>query len=528
MPISLGQVQRLSQKQVQKMSQAQIQSLKILAMGSQDLAKEIYTEVERNPALEIVGDPLADGVGKTKSVSNTFGESSRYGASSSSGSAKSDAFQEVLESQADNRQTLSEHLLQQFNVMRLSDDEIELGQRLIQNLDKNGFHILAPVSLLDKNRPAQNQAMLSKCLDIIHRLDPQGVCCQNYEESLYIQATIREDASFATLFILDGHFDFLNPPIPSKVAKKIESFVEENKKLSFNKLDIKQISEITEDDIVESLAYIKTLEPFPAQDYGTESAPYIEPDVYVDKVFDDNQQISFRIRVAKNILPKVEVSKDFNFENASKASKEEKKFVDDAIKNAKVFLESLEYRNETIANACQAIVEAQKPFFEKGPRFLLPLRQKDIAEKIKVHETTISRMSGSKYIQCEWGLFAIKYFFTNAVGTQATSTVSSVPSSEISIEAPSTDSNASPKTQAASNSNVASISSSETVPATALSKTAVKYEIAEILSSLPVNSKPLSDQKISDILAAKGIKVARRTVAKYRNELQIESSYNRT
>ena len=122
----------------------------------------------------------------------------------------------------------------------------------------------------------------------------------------------------------------------------------------------------------------------------------------------------------------------------------------------------------------------QAAFFEQGPRSLAPLRQKDVAELLGVHETTISRMANGKYVQCEWGLFEIGYFFTNQVGTDKST-----------------------------------------------SQTGVKAEIEEILKAHEGDKKPLSDQKIADMLAERGIKIARRTVAKYRAALNINSSYSR-
>ena len=168
------------------------------------------------------------------------------------------------------------------------------------------------------------------------------------------------------------------------------------------------------------------------------------------------------------------------------------------------------YRESTTLKAAQEIVAAQIEFFRKGARYLAPLRQKDIAEKLGVHETTISRMANSKYLSCEWGIFPISYFFTNAVGT--------------SKPEKSATKNEALQTSGDSLSNEKSAAPHNNAP---ISKEAVKYEIAQILDEHKNDKKALSDQKISDLLAEKGIKVARRTVAKYRNELNVSSSYER-
>ena len=144
------------------------------------------------------------------------------------------------------------------------------------------------------------------------------------------------------------------------------------------------------------------------------------------------------------------------------------------------------------------IVKHQIEFFEKGALYLKPLRLKDVAEKIDVHETTISRISNGKYLQCEWGLFELKYFFSNAVSVQSKDDDSKIESSSVENQ-----------------------SSQEKV----LSNESIKQELLAILKT--EEGKNFSDQKLCDKLSEKGINIARRTVAKYRKELNFDSSYDR-
>ena len=160
--------------------------------------------------------------------------------------------------------------------------------------------------------------------------------------------------------------------------------------------------------------------------------------------------------------------------------------VEESVRSANDFMESLAFRKKTLLLACQQIVRLQKDFFEKGPRYLKPLRQKDIAAIINVHEATISRMANEKYLRCSQGLFKLSFFFTNAVGQNLPET--------------------------------------EEIPA---SKQGVMAELEKILEEHKDDKKALSDQKIADILLERGIKIARRTVAKYRSQLNIDSSYSR-
>ena len=522
--------QTMSQAQVQKMSQTQIMSLNMLAMSSADLRNEIYSYVAKNPALEIKSDSLETGVKSSHqelSASARFSDNTRYGTASASGTAASDNFQAALESNADEREPLTDHLEHQLNSMKLSDEEKSLCLKLIYNLDEKGFHILAPISFLNPENPLHTEEFLSHCLNIIQNLDPIGSCTSNYRESLFVQAKISGEASDLSLFLLESHehFEFLNPPQPQKIQKKIAEYLSEQKKLKFNQKDGISLSkdDFSIEEICNSLDFIRTLDPYPARNFGTSQTNFISPDVIVTKNpdFEENQngEAEFTVAYAREFLPKLEISKEYtsliksteikdgDTSELSERKKAELKFARNSVNEAKVFIESVLYRESTILKAAQEIVSAQIQFFRKGARFLAPLRQKDIAEKLGVHETTISRMASSKYLACEWGIFPIGYFFTNAV----------------SAAKPKTDS----KEQSEENQSAVASGKSQTTENAPLSKESVKYEIAQILEEHKNDKKALSDQKISDILAEKGIKVARRTVAKYRGELNINSSYGR-
>lgn len=485
-------------------------SLNLLAMSGADLRNEIYSYAAKNPALEIKSDSLESGVQSSKTeISNTsrFSDNTHYGSASPSGSQASDNFQAALESNADEREPLTDHLEHQLNAMNLSEEEKSLCLKLIYNLDEKGFHILAPISFLNPENPIHDEEFLIHCLEIVQRLDPVGTCTNNYRESLFVQAKTSGLSSDLTLFLLESneHFDFLNPPQPQKIQKKISDYLSEQKKLKFKQNEGRSLEkeDYSIEEIEKSLDFIRTLDPYPARNFGSKQTNYVSPDVIVSKNESSESENEFTVSFAREFLPHLEISKDYTSlikstqikdgENSeqSERKKAELKFARTSVNEAKVFIESILYRENTILKAAQKIVSAQINFFRKGPRFLAPLRQKDIAEALGVHETTISRMASSKYIECEWGIFPIGYFFTNAVGA---SKEEKSPSSE--------------------NSDI-------------LSKEAVKYEIAALLEEHKNDKKALSDQKISDILAEKGIKIARRTVAKYRGELNINSSYER-
>jgi len=159
-----------------------------------------------------------------------------------------------------------------------------------------------------------------------------------------------------------------------------------------------------------------------------------------------------------------------------------KQFVASKIRDARWFIQTIQLRNNTLLKVATAVVEFQRDFFLRGPKYIAPLTLRDIAGEIGVHETTVSRLTNGKYIQTEYGVFELKHFFSNAVtGTNSRGTQ--------------------------------------------FSKEGVKAIIREILED--GSQQGLSDQKISELLERRGVKIARRTVAKYRGELDIQSSYDR-
>ena len=163
--------------------------------------------------------------------------------------------------------------------------------------------------------------------------------------------------------------------------------------------------------------------------------------------------------------------------------KEARRFAQEHVRDARWFINSIQQRHRTLLKIARAILDFQREFFIRGPKYLVPLTLKDIAEEVSVHETTVSRISNAKYIQTEWGLYPLKYFFTNSISGSGSS-------------------------------------------GSRFSKEGVKERVREILEANS-SGKKLSDQKISDMLKKEGINIARRTVAKYRGELDIESSFGR-
>ena len=316
---SLRMAQKTSQNQkmaqTQKMSQTQIMSLKLLNMSSGELRNEIYEKAAKNPALVVTEDRFQDGDAKAaneKQGKNRFSDSTFIGKATASGIQASDNFQAALENNEDFREPLADHLEHQINSMNLSAGEQNLCKKLIYNLDKNGFNILAPEALINKDAPKSEQTpeFLSKCKNLVQNLDPVGTCTNNFEESLFVQAKIKGNASACTLFLLN-HFEYLNPPQTAKIKKKIENYFKENEKLQFN-TNFKRF-EHDEEDIEESLDFIKKLDPFPARNFGTSQTNFVIPDVKIEEIKNSDEEDTapeFKISLSLESLPKIEVAKD--------------------------------------------------------------------------------------------------------------------------------------------------------------------------------------------------------------------------
>jgi RNA polymerase sigma-54 factor len=433
MSVGLVQSQRLA------LRSELLQSVMLMELPIADLRAKIEEELQKNPALEVKEDKSVVSFErldkKTTDCKNT---------------AYSDGHKEFMEGMLSRPQTLQDYLLWQLNLAPVAKKVRDAGNLIIQNLSNDGFHI-EDVNFLLKNNSAKD---VQKALVLVQSLDPQGCAATDYKESLIIQARLRFGDKTAN------------------EIQKILPYLSDFEKGKF--LLATRKTKISEDELEELFEKLKTLSPFPGRQFtGSLGTRYVVPDVSVIRKDDE-----FKIIINNEEIPVLKVSKSF-LDNYDVKKSDERSFIRNSIKDAKLFITSLNRRNKTIFKVSRAIVYYQKDFFEKGPKYLHPLTLRKIAEKLELHETTISRAANGKYMETEWGIFEIRHFFTNAIG----------------------DENAD------------------------FSKGGVKEIIREIITNEKDN---LSDNNIVEILKKSGISIARRTVAKYRNELELGSSYERT
>ena len=500
--------QTLGQRLEQRMSQSQIQSLDVLAMPTIELRERIAEEVAENPALELIRGTQQQSIpsaGLTKPLDyapkmerrEPFYRNDR--AVSAFSAEASDAFQTFLENiPAPQRQSLQSHLLEQLFVHKLNPLTASFAERIIGNLTQDGFHVVPVHELFkaelsqksNKKGSALTRHKIAHALSIVRRLDPIGCATKDFKQSLLVQAKILFHDKIAidpvysyTIDILANHFAYLEKARPYSLVRAVN----ENADIPYK---------LTQENAEDILSLIASLNPFPGRLLATDITPdeYIIPTAFIER---NDQEFSIKINDLE--VPLLTVSSEFQNLISHTKDVAAKTYIKEQTQKAKAFIGSLNQREKTIVAVLRKIVAVQEAFFLTGDkRRLVPLTQQQIAKELDIHESTVSRTVAGKYVQCQWGTFEIQYFFTNSVSAQ-------------------------PQSGTLSQSDT---SASPDIPAT---REGVKDCIKELLTEQAAKGAKLSDQKISDLLQARfGISVARRTVAKYRKELDIGSSYSRT
>jgi RNA polymerase sigma-54 factor len=458
----LSQRPVLRQEQRLKMTPQLYQAIRIMALPLQDLQVTIQEELERNPALEVLEDNSTtslDAAPEADEEESVFAESSDPGYLNGSGGTDDDAKRRFLEGALSRPETLQEHLLWQLRLQPLTPQEFRLGELLIRNLDDNGFVLEAPETL-DRAAPPER---LRKLMEMIQGFEPPGCCTRDFTDSLLAQIRVHPHPEPGSADLVRTHMELA-----------------ERGKLA----DIARGMAVSEQQVHAILDFVRELDPIPGRNYSAEQVRYVSPDVTV-------RQIDGELGLLLNdeLIPVLGINQFFEKLSRDDPDRELKKFVNRNLQDARWFMRSIDERSRSLLKVTRAVVEVQREFFRRGPKYLVPLTLKDVAAEVGVHEATVSRLANGKFVQTEFGIFELRYFFTNSISGAGSK-------------------------------------------GSRFSKVAVKEIIREIVngagSTAAETDKPLSDSRIAEILAEKGAKIARRTVAKYRKELDIDSSYRRT
>ncbi|MBC3756787.1 RNA polymerase factor sigma-54 [Hyunsoonleella sp. SJ7] len=474
--------QQLQFKLSQKLSPQQIQLMKLIQLPTQAFEQRLKQELEENPALE-KGKESADNDldADLNNDADDYGDSDSINAEDINvDEYLSDDEIPDYRTQANNYSgdddektipyaagtSFTQHLINQLNTYRLTDDERDIAEFLVGSVDESGYIRRSLSDIMDDLAFTQNvyttEDSIEKVLKIVHQLDPAGVGARNLQECLSIQLHRKEKNADTDLAIqiIDGAFD---------------AFTKKHYKKLLSKFDI------TEAQLKDAISEIEHLNPKPGGSYSGNNriVEHVVPDFAI-KIVDGELELTLNGRNA----PELHVSREYNnmlkgYKDAKDKSKSQKDavlFIKQKLDAAKWFIEAIKQRQQTLFVTMSAIMHYQKDYFLTGDeRQLKPMILKDIADEIDMDVSTVSRVANSKYVDTPYGTKLIKEFFSESMKNDQGEDVST-------------------------------------------------REIKKILETVIEEEnkrKPLTDEALAKILKEKGYPIARRTVAKYREQLDI-------
>ncbi len=457
--------QRQIQKQVQTLSPQQIQMIKLLELPAIQLEQRVKQEIEENIVLE--EEELKEDDGEQISVDDYLREDDTPGYKARINNYSKDDKQRPVN--LTEGLSLQEYLMEQLRYRNLKEEERKVTEFLIGSIDEDGYLRRDMESISDDIAFSlgieYSVEELERLLSFIHQLEPAGIGARNLQECLLLQMNQRR----------------IDTPAKRMALKILSSHFEEFVKKHYEKLMLRL--NISEDEFREAIEEIKHLSPKPGNLYSDgsfDTAPYIIPDFTID--YHDGQ---FDLSLNSYNIPEVKINRRYvemiremvsSDGFVSEKDKEAIQFVKSKIDSAKWFISAIKQRHDTLMRTMEEILNFQKEYFKDGDKSKLrPMILKDIADRAGLDVSTISRVVNSKYAQTHFGIILLKSLFSEAMQTESGEIVSS-------------------------------------------------YEIKNILQKcIDEEDKrhPLTDETLMNILNDKGYCIARRTVAKYREMLDI-------
>ena len=438
MDVSIQQTQKLA------LTPQMEQSLSVLQMGTEELNQCIEEEVLSNPMLDYAKEP------EKKEVRRSQGEGIGYYSRKKTEDTDYQSYLNAIADEKSEDTELAEYLRMQLYTKKISPRRQKIGKYLIECLEESGY-LKMDMDELAKGIGLSKEE-LEREIRFMQTLEPCGVFARDLKECLLLQVEGEEQMQRQARLLIEKYLD----------------------EIAQNKIpQISKQTGLTTAEITKTIQYIKEeLEPVPGRGYGCANRnESIYPDITVKE--DDK---GYRIILNKEKVHTLELNREYLPMLGQVHSSEENKYLKEQYQKAKILLRNIGKREETLAAVAEAIVDWQREFFEKGKASLKPMNLLDIAQELDVHESTVSRAVRDKYLECRWGIFELKYFFSN-------------------------------KTSDGNNCNVLTC-------------------IQEIIRS-ENKQKPLSDAKIAEQLEKKGIRISRRTVTKYREQMQIPNTQMR-
>ncbi len=477
--------QNLSQKLLQKLSPQQIQFIKLLQLNTQDLEQRVEQELIDNPALENGKEDDADYSSEesdskeeekeTEIEDDVFDADDPYDISEyTENSDDRDGFhlyedggeEDKKEMPVATSSTFYENLREQISAIVDSDHEHTLAEQLIGSIDEDGYLRRPLAAIVNDLAFSQNvittQEELEAVLAKVQRLDPAGIGARDLRECLLLQLK-RKDAE-------------KHPEL--ELAKRLlTDYMDDFTKKHYEKL--MRSLKVEEDELREAIQLITKLNPKPGGSSVEAKGQYIVPDFIIVE-----QDGDLKIQLNSRNAPDLKISRSYmdtlksysKTDQPNKKLKETVQFIKQKLDGAKWFIDSIKQRQNTLLTTMTAILKYQRAFFDDGDETKLrPMILKDIADEVGLDVSTISRVANSKYVQTDFGIIPLEFFFSEGITTADGEEVS--------------------------NKEVKKIL-----------KDAIEAED---------KTKPLPDERLMEILKERGYKIARRTVAKYREQLNI-------
>ena len=437
------------------------QAIRLLQLPVLDLHAEIQAALEENIMLEVEDLPdLPKASAETTAEIETIKAEDQWQATAAERTQDSGWNGEgrpMSEFADESGQTLREHLLWQLEMEHFSPREVVIGESIIDSINDDGY-LTADIdeisSSLDEEPPVDDTE-IERTLTKVQRLDPVGVGARSVGECLILQLSQLEwetPGLQLAITIASDHLDL--------VANR-------------DYAEMRRVLRSTEDELHEAIALVRGCNPKPGLAVSPAATEYVIPDVFVRKI-DGHWQVE----ISPTGVPRLSVNQQYA---SLLRGSSEHAVLKSQLQEARWLIRSLEIRNETLLKVATSIVTRQTKFLDHGEESMKPMVLKDIAEEIGMHESTISRVTTSKYMHTPRGVFEFKYFFSSHLSTASGEDESS---------------------------------------------TSVRAKIRKLIAGENME-KPLSDSKITNLLEAEGISVARRTVAKYREGMNIPSSSER-
>ena len=483
--------QNLQQKLLQKLSPQQIQLMKLLQVPTANLEERIKEELEENPALELDEEKHDENADELK---DEFNEDGKEDFEEADGSEEEydniDVSEYVQEGdddvadyklkddnypeEDDKRQlpfkteiSFYDMLLDQLRLLKLNEKEQKIAEQIIGSIDEDGYLRRETIAIVDDLAFRQNisatEEEIESLIQRIQLFDPPGVAARDLQECLLLQLQRQKDEGInvdTAILAIKKYFDEFTKKHYEKIQRGLN---------------------LTDEQLKEVMQQIIHLNPKPGGTIGESSKAenYVVPDFFIY-----NNGGKLELTLNSRNAPELRISEGYRdmlreYDRGAKKDKRQKEavlFIKQKIDAAKWFIDAIKQRQHTLLSTMTSIMEHQKEFFTTGDETTLkPMILKDIAEKTNLDISTVSRVANSKFVQTEFGTYRLKFFFSESLSTDSGEEVST-------------------------------------------------REVKKILSDfieLENKKKPLSDERLTELLQEKGYNIARRTVAKYREQLNI-------